>query len=172
MAHGGKLISPHFDSRAGEFFNSKNNPTVAPDIKRTVNSPVRCMSRPVCSGLIWPFLTLVTRSRHSENGKITGTRRLTLTSFCCSFPTRRDGAGSVGSQSAWFVLFPFCLNHCLWVGWVPKSTLNLSWQTCVTLQLGSGSVHCEAKKCLGDVALLLLQNSVGRGVILSPLSSE
>lgn len=42
----------------------------------------------------------------------------------------------------------------------------------MTLQLGSRSVHCGAKKCLGDVAILLLENSIGCGIVLSLLNSE
>lgn len=39
----------------------------------------------------------------------------------------------------------------------------------MTLQLGSRSVHCGAKKRLGDVAVLLVQTSIGCGIILSLL---
>lgn len=124
----------------------------------------------VCSGLIRPYLILVTLCSGSEHENNMEIPRLIITSFYSLLPA--GWSWECWSESACLVLFSFCLNHCLCDGWIPKSAQKLSWKMWVTSQLGSKSIHCGAKKCLGDVAFLLLENSTGYCIIWSLLSSE
>lgn len=138
-------------------------------VPRGIPRTGRCLSRSVCSGLIGPYVILLTLRGGSESENNKEIPRLIVALFYSLLPT--GWSWECWSESACFVLFSFCLNCCSYEGWVPKSTQNLSWQMWMTLQLGSKSVCSGAKKCPSDVAFLLLQNSIDYCITLSLLST-